>query len=57
LKLKPNKMKNINNIESFVLGKLRTNLYPNERNELLVLYNLIKKYKKEIVVNLQIKEN
>ena len=50
-------MKNINNIESFVLGKLRTNLYPNERNELLVLYNLIKKYKKEIVVNLQIKEN
>lgn len=40
-------MKNINNIESFILGKLRTNLSANKRNELLVLYNLIKKYKKE----------
>ena len=42
-------MKNINNIESFILSKLRTNLFPNKRNELLVFYNLIKKYKKEIV--------
>tara|TARA_Y100000361_G_C11040184_1_gene279490 strand:+ start:478 stop:615 length:138 start_codon:yes stop_codon:yes gene_type:complete len=44
-------MKNINNIEKFVIGQLRTDLYPNKRNELLVLYNLIKKYKKEIIWN------
>ena len=41
-------MKNTTNIESFILGKLKTNLYPKKRNDLLMLYNLIKKYKKEI---------
>jgi hypothetical protein len=35
----------MNNYKKLILGNLKTNLSPNKRNELLVLYNLIRKYK------------